>query len=192
MTQADALGFIGTGVMGEPMCRNLAAKSGRRVAAWDPSPAPLERLRAQGVQVAASAADLAQRSQVLFLCLPGGAQLESLCESALLPAARKGLTVVDLGTSGVGRTKALAAKFAARALANPTPGRCCDHATSPRRDHARPSLAAEDGSLRSLAPPQSRSSRSRFSFTWAHSSASEGAGFFSMIGGQSLARSALI
>ena len=135
MTQSDALGFIGTGVMGEPMCRNLAAKSGRRVAAWDPSPAPLERLRAQGVQVAASAADLAQRSQVLFLCLPGGAQLESLCESALLPAARRGLTVVDLGTSGVGRTKALAAKFAARGA---------DYADAPI---ARTRAAAEQGTL---------------------------------------------
>jgi 3-hydroxyisobutyrate dehydrogenase-like beta-hydroxyacid dehydrogenase len=135
MTQAEALGFIGTGVMGEPMCRNLAAKSGRRVAAWDPAPAPLERLRAQGVQVAASATDLAQRSQVLFLCLPGGAQLESLCESVLLPAARKGLTLVDLGTSGVGRTKALAAKFAARGA---------DYADAPI---ARTRAAAEQGTL---------------------------------------------
>jgi 3-hydroxyisobutyrate dehydrogenase-like beta-hydroxyacid dehydrogenase len=114
MTAADLLGFIGTGVMGEPMCRNLAAKSGRRVAAWDLASAPLERLRAQGVEVARSAAELAAAAEVLFLCLPGGAQLESLCETALLPAARPGLTVVDLGTSGVGRTRALAARFAAR------------------------------------------------------------------------------
>ena len=41
MTESQSLGFIGTGVMGEPMCRNLAAKSGHRVLAWDPSPAPL-------------------------------------------------------------------------------------------------------------------------------------------------------
>jgi len=129
------LGFIGTGVMGEPMCRNLAAKSGRRVAAWDPASAPLERLRAQGVEVAASAAALAARADVLFLCLPGGAQLESLCESALLPAARAGLTVVDLGTSGVGRTRALAAKFAARGA---------DYADAPI---ARTRQAAQDGTL---------------------------------------------
>ena len=54
MTDPQVLGFIGTGVMGEPMCRNLAAKSGRRILAWDPSPAPLERLRAEGVASAAS------------------------------------------------------------------------------------------------------------------------------------------
>lgn len=113
MTDATVLGFIGTGVMGEPMCRNLAAKSGRRVLAWDPQGAPLERLRAQGVAIAASATAVAAQSGVLFVCLPGGAHLESLCETALLPAARAGLTVVDLGTSGVGRTRTLAAKFAA-------------------------------------------------------------------------------
>lgn len=116
MTESQLLGFIGTGVMGEPMCRNLAAKSGRRVAAWDPAREPLERLAAQGVEIAPSAEDLARRADVLFLCLPGGAQLESLCESVLLPAARRGLTVVDLGTSGVGRTKALARRFAERGV----------------------------------------------------------------------------
>ena len=129
------LGFIGTGVMGEPMCRNLAARSGRPVAAWDPAAAPLGRLRAQGVEIAGSAAALAERAAVLFLCLPGGAQLESLCESVLLPAARAGLTVVDLGTSGVGRTRALAAKFAAHGA---------DYADAPI---ARTRQAAQEGTL---------------------------------------------
>ena len=114
MTKSQNLGFIGTGVMGEPMCRNLAAKSGCRVMAWDPSPAPLERLRAAGVAVAASPAELAGQVSTLFLCLPGGAQLRALCEDHLLAAARGGLTVVDLGTSGVGLTRELAPRFAAQ------------------------------------------------------------------------------
>jgi len=135
MTESQRLGFIGTGVMGEPMCRNLAAKSGRRVAAWDPAREPLERLAAQGVQIAASAAELARDAQVLFLCLPGGIQLESLCESVLLPQARRGLTIVDLGTSGVGRTKALARRFAERGA---------DYADAPI---ARTREAAQKGTL---------------------------------------------
>jgi 3-hydroxyisobutyrate dehydrogenase-like beta-hydroxyacid dehydrogenase len=117
MTEPQILGFIGTGVMGEPMCRNLAAKSGRRVLAWDPSSAPLERLRGEGVQVAASAAEAAAQAEVLFLCLPGGTQLKALCEATLIPSARKGQTVVDLGTSGVGLARALAPRFAARGAA---------------------------------------------------------------------------
>ncbi|MGH8687557.1 MAG: NAD(P)-dependent oxidoreductase [Burkholderiales bacterium] len=129
------LGFIGTGVMGEPICRNLAAKSGRRVLAWDPAPSPLERLREAGVATAASPAELAAAAEIVFVCLPGGAELESLCETTLLPAARPGLTVVDLGTSGVGRTRALAAKFAARGA---------DYADAPI---ARTREAAQKGTL---------------------------------------------
>ncbi|MDA1118654.1 MAG: NAD(P)-binding domain-containing protein [Proteobacteria bacterium] len=88
MQGPHSLGFIGTCVMGEPMCRNLAAHSGHPVLAWDPSPAPLERLRVQGVAVAASAAEVAASAATIFLCLPGGSQLGSLCENDLLPAAR--------------------------------------------------------------------------------------------------------
>ena len=47
MTQG-AVGFVGLGVMGEPMCRNLKAKCGRRVLAYDIDPAPLARLAGAG------------------------------------------------------------------------------------------------------------------------------------------------
>jgi 3-hydroxyisobutyrate dehydrogenase-like beta-hydroxyacid dehydrogenase len=135
MADTAALGFIGTGVMGEPMCRNLAANSGRPVLAWDPQRAPLERLAAQGVALGASAADVAAQAGVLFVCVPGGAQLESLCETALLPAARAGLTIVDLGTSGVGLTRALARRFGERGA---------DYADAPI---ARTREAAQKGTL---------------------------------------------
>ena len=135
MSGSQTLGFIGTGVMGEPMCRNLAAKSGHRVLAWDPAPAPLERLRAQGVLIAGSPDEVAAQAAVLFLCLPGGAQLRQLCEGALLPAARKGLTIVDLGTSGVALSRELARRFAERGA---------DYADAPI---ARTRAAAETGTL---------------------------------------------
>jgi 3-hydroxyisobutyrate dehydrogenase len=135
MSGSQTLGFIGTGVMGEPMCRNLAAKSGQRVLAWDPSPAPLERLRAAGVASAASAVDVAGQASTLFLCLPGGAQLRTLSEGELLGAARPGLTVVDLGTSGVGLTRELARRFGERGA---------DYADAPI---ARTRAAAESGTL---------------------------------------------
>ena len=41
---ADKIGFIGVGTMGEPMCRNLAKKSGLEVLAADRDQAPLKRL----------------------------------------------------------------------------------------------------------------------------------------------------
>jgi len=45
MSQYKTIGFIGLGVMGEPICRNLVKKSGARVAAFDLSSEPLARLR---------------------------------------------------------------------------------------------------------------------------------------------------
>jgi len=135
MTEPQTLGFIGTGVMGEPICRNLAAKSAARVLAWDLSAAPLARLRGAGVEVAGSPADLAAQASIVFLCLPGGAQLKALCEAHLLAAAHPGLTIVDLGTSGVELTRELARRFAERGA---------DYADAPI---ARTREAAQKGTL---------------------------------------------
>ena len=46
-TATKMLGFIGLGVMGEPMCRNVAQRSGRPVVAYDMAPEPLARLAAR-------------------------------------------------------------------------------------------------------------------------------------------------
>ncbi len=107
------LGFIGIGVMGEPMCRNLAAKSGLAVRAYDIDPAPLERLAEAGVTAAPSVAAVGEAADVIFLSLPGGDQLQEVCAGAegLLSRCRKGQTVVDMSTSPVGLTRDLAARF---------------------------------------------------------------------------------
>ena len=67
MTDTKTLGFIGLGVMGEPICRNLVKKSGKRVVVFDLSAEPLQRLRADGAEVAGSVADVIKQSDVLFL-----------------------------------------------------------------------------------------------------------------------------
>jgi len=129
-----SLGFIGLGVMGEPMCRNLAQKCGAPVTGFDLAPAPLARLRAVGVAAAAHAAAVMQASETVFLSLPSGTELEAVC-GALLPLARRGQTVVDLGTSPVALTRALAASFG---------GAGVRYADAPV---ARTRQAAEDGTL---------------------------------------------
>ena len=131
------LGFIGLGVMGEPMCRNLAAKSGQPVLASDLDPAPLARLAQAGVQGAHSLREIAERAQVVFLSLPGGAEVKSVCESAegFLAHARSGACVVDLSTAPVALARELHAKFAARGI---------EFADAPV---ARTRQAAHDGTL---------------------------------------------
>ena len=46
------VGFIGTGAMGEHMCRNIAKNGDHPVIAFDLSPAPLNRLSNHGVTIA--------------------------------------------------------------------------------------------------------------------------------------------
>lgn len=131
------LGFIGLGVMGEPMCRNLAAKSGEPVIALDLDPAPLERLAQAGVARARSAREIAERAQVIFLSLPGGAEVRAVCEGAegLLARSAAGSCVVDLSTAPVALARELHASFAARGV---------DFADAPV---ARTRQAAQDGTL---------------------------------------------
>lgn len=112
---AERIGFVGLGVMGEPMCRNLARKSGRAVTAFDLAAEPLERLRAEGVASASDVASLARECDVVFLALPSGRHVEAVCDGpeGLLAAARPGQTIVDLGTSPVDLTRRLARDFGA-------------------------------------------------------------------------------
>ncbi|MDQ8727116.1 NAD(P)-dependent oxidoreductase [Bradyrhizobium sp. LHD-71] len=116
MAQANAIGFIGLGVMGEPICRNLLKKSGRPVVAFDLSPEPLARLRGEGAAVAGSIAELMTQSELVFYCLPSGKHVRGLFENkgGILENACAGQVIVDLGTSPVGLTRELAEKLEAR------------------------------------------------------------------------------
>ena len=115
---ADRIGFIGVGTMGEPMCRNLARKSGQPVLAADRDPAPLARLAADGVK-SASLADIAARCRTILLSLPGGQEVEQVCLGAdgILPRLGAGVTVVDLSTAPVSLARRLYAEFESRGCA---------------------------------------------------------------------------
>ena len=119
MAQANAIGFIGLGVMGEPICRNLLRKSGRPIVAFDLAAEPLQRLRAEGATAAASVAEVLAQSDLVFYCLPSGKHVRSLFEGkdGILASARKGQTIIDLGTSPVALTRELAKKLEAEGVA---------------------------------------------------------------------------
>ena len=114
----DLIGFIGVGTMGEPMCRNLARKSGLKVLAADRDPQPLQRLAADGVATA-SVDEIATTCRTIFLSLPGGKEVEEIClgSDGLVTKAKLGWTVVDLSTSPVSLARRLSAEFEGRATA---------------------------------------------------------------------------
>jgi len=109
----DKLGFIGLGVMGEPMCRNLARKQRGKVLAHDLLPEPLKRLSVDGVAATHSIAELASQADVIFLSLPGEPQVRSVGLELSL-AARAGQAIVDCSTAPVALARELAAAFTAR------------------------------------------------------------------------------
>ena len=95
------LGFVGLGVMGEPMCRNLARKSGRSVVAWDLRRQPLDRLAADGVVAVSSLGELSEKADVVFLSLPGEAEIRQAVKGL------QGNTVVDCSTAPVALAREL-------------------------------------------------------------------------------------
>jgi len=115
MSHDQIIGFIGLGVMGEPICRNLVRKSGARVIDFDLAPEPLARLKADGADVAASVADVIGNSEILFLCLPSARHVRAVFEGdGILKNIRDGQIVVDLGTSSVSQTRDFAMQLQAR------------------------------------------------------------------------------
>jgi 3-hydroxyisobutyrate dehydrogenase len=118
MSEYKTIGFIGLGVMGEPICRNLVKKSGKRVFAFDLSLEPLARLRTEGAEIARSVADVLEQSELLFLCLPSAKHVRAVFEGdGILKNIRSGQVVVDLGTSSVSQTRDFAGRLQAKGAA---------------------------------------------------------------------------
>ena len=69
--------FVGLGVMGEAMCRNLARRGSWRVVGYDTRQEPMERLKADGVASATSLADAVAEADVVLMCLPGVTSMAS-------------------------------------------------------------------------------------------------------------------
>ncbi|MDG2075374.1 MAG: NAD(P)-dependent oxidoreductase [Arenicellales bacterium] len=118
LSEDPPLGFIGLGVMGEPMCRNLARCSGRSVIAFDQDSAPLNRLAKIGVAPAKTVREVGA-AEIVFLSLPDGDAVSAVClgKEGLLSQLDAGSTLVDLGTSPVALTREIALLAMERSVA---------------------------------------------------------------------------
>jgi 2-hydroxy-3-oxopropionate reductase len=93
------IGFIGLGIMGKPMTRNLL-KSGYPVIVYDVNPAPVAELVQAGAAQGASCADTAAQAEIIVTMLPDGPQVEAavLGPGGVLEGARPGSVVVDMSS----------------------------------------------------------------------------------------------
>ncbi len=96
-TTTQPIGFIGIGLMGEPMVLRLLA-AGFQVHVWNRTPAKLEKVQGAGAIVHQTPATLVCEVEVILLCLANTAVVESIVENFILPNATAGKLLIDLSS----------------------------------------------------------------------------------------------
>jgi 3-hydroxyisobutyrate dehydrogenase-like beta-hydroxyacid dehydrogenase len=112
------IGFIGVGLMGHGIAKNLLAKGHPLAFLVHRNRSNLQDLLDAGAREAASIRALAEGSDLVFLCVTGTPQVEANVygDDGLLAACRKGMTVVDTSTAEPDSTLRIRADFAARGV----------------------------------------------------------------------------
>ena len=110
------IGFIGIGMMGHGMAKNLLAKGHALTFKANRNRSNLEDLLAAGAKEAKSNAECGRAADLVFICVTGSPQVEEIVYGAdgLLSVARAGLVVVDTSTAEPASTTRIRADFAAR------------------------------------------------------------------------------
>ncbi len=112
--RVPSLGFLGLGLMGQPMALNLA-RSGARLTVWNRSPEKCEPLRAVGATVASSPAEVFARAEIVFVMMVNEEATDAVLERRT-PAFTKmlrGRAVVCMSSNAPDYSRALAADIKA-------------------------------------------------------------------------------
>jgi 2-hydroxy-3-oxopropionate reductase len=96
---SSRIGFIGLGIMGKPMSRNLL-KAGHKLVVYDLGPAAVDELVAAGAGKGASPSDVAALSEIVITMLPDGPEVEQVVLGAngVLEGAKQGTLVIDMSS----------------------------------------------------------------------------------------------
>jgi len=108
------VGFIGLGLMGHGMAKNLVGKGFALTIRVHRNRKPAEDILAAGAKEAKTNAELARASDVVILCVTGSPQVEEIVygENGILSVAREGLVVVDTSTAEPASTAKIRADLA--------------------------------------------------------------------------------
>ncbi|HEY2986306.1 MAG TPA: NAD(P)-binding domain-containing protein, partial [Candidatus Binatia bacterium] len=93
------IGFIGLGIMGKPMARNLL-KAGYQLVVHSRSKPPVDELAKEGTQIANSSEEVAKRVQVVITMLPDSPDVELVYagERGIFAGAKPGALLIDMST----------------------------------------------------------------------------------------------
>ena len=114
MDAKPAIGFIGAGFMGHGMAKNIVEKGFPLTVLGHRNRVPVDDLVKRGAKEAKTAAELAAKSDIVFLCVTGSAQVEALVRGpvGLKAGARTDMIIADCSTADPTSTLALAAELA--------------------------------------------------------------------------------
>ena len=116
MEKKPVIGFIGLGLMGHGMAKNIRIGGFELWVRGRSNRKPVDSLVSMGANEAASPREMAAKCDIIHLCLSSSAQVEGVVrgEDGILAGARPGLIVIDTSTSDPGSTLKLAAEMEAK------------------------------------------------------------------------------
>ena len=96
---ASKIGFVGLGIMGKPMAKNLL-KASHSLVVYDIMPTGMEELTAAGAAKGSSPKDVASRTDLVITMVPDGPEVEQavLGSNGVLEGAKKGTIVIDMSS----------------------------------------------------------------------------------------------
>src|SRR6266545_1129167 len=117
------IGFIGLGIMGKPMARNLL-KAGYTLVVHNRSRAAVEELSKEGAQTASSSKEVAERSEIMITMLPDSPDVELVYagEQGIFSGVKSGSLLIDMSSIS---------PVVARKLATDVEKRACDMLDAP-------------------------------------------------------------
>jgi 2-hydroxy-3-oxopropionate reductase len=114
---AEKVGFIGLGIMGKPMAKNLM-QAGYELVLYNRTREKAEDLANDGAEVAASPKEVAENSDMIVTMLPDSPDVHDVVtgEDGVLEGIKKGALLVDMSTISPVVTEELAEKLRERGV----------------------------------------------------------------------------
>ena len=111
------IGFIGLGIMGKPMAKNLL-KAGYSLTVYDIRPEPVKEVVAAGAQEGKSSKDVAEKSEVVITMLPNSPEVKeaALEDEGVLDGAKAGMILIDMSSIAPLVSKEVGAKLAEKGV----------------------------------------------------------------------------
>jgi hypothetical protein len=112
------VGFIGVGLMGHGMAKNLVTKGHPLVVLGHRNREPVEHLKSLGAREAKTARELAAQCDIVHLCVTGSPQVEASLRGpdGVMASGKRGLIVIDCSTSNPVSTLALGEELKAAGM----------------------------------------------------------------------------